>query len=101
MVEQDIVRIKKACDVADVKRIDHRDLYLQSGPLSDLLDSFKVVLRDVHRSQGSMVDKLDEVTHSHEELQKLSHDLVLLYHNARRGITPFDISLERFILTLR
>ncbi|MCG8614459.1 MAG: methyl-accepting chemotaxis protein [Pseudomonadales bacterium] len=70
MVEQDIVRIKKACDVADVKRIDHRDLYLQSGPLSDLLDSFKVVLRDVHRSQGSMVDKLDEVTHSHEELQK-------------------------------
>lgn len=33
-----------------------------------------------------------------EELQSISSRLVSIYHNARRGITDFDIALEKFIL---
>ncbi|MBA3551175.1 hypothetical protein H0W32_03135 [Patescibacteria group bacterium] len=35
---------------------------------------------------------------SHTELKKISSDLVSIYHNARRGIIPFDLALEKFIL---
>lgn len=34
------------------------------------------------------------------ELNNLSFNLVTMYHNARRGIIDFDISLEKFILDL-
>ncbi len=37
---------------------------------------------------------------SYAELKKISSDLVSIYHNARRGITPFDAALEKFILEL-
>ncbi|MEK7152105.1 MAG: hypothetical protein AAB773_01615 [Patescibacteria group bacterium] len=33
-----------------------------------------------------------------DELRSLSAGLVLLYHNARRGIIPFEIGLEQFLL---
>ncbi|TAL48801.1 hypothetical protein EPN83_03360 [Patescibacteria group bacterium] len=33
-----------------------------------------------------------------DELNKLSSDLVRLYHDTRRGILDFDIALERFVL---
>ncbi|MDQ3077001.1 MAG: hypothetical protein M3Q63_03055 [bacterium] len=36
--------------------------------------------------------------YSHAELKRISSDLVSIYHNARRGITPFDLALEKFIL---
>lgn len=32
------------------------------------------------------------------ELQKISSDLVSIYHDARRGIVDFDVALEKFIL---
>jgi DNA polymerase III delta subunit len=35
-----------------------------------------------------------------DELKKISSDLVSIYHNARRGITPFESALETFILSL-
>ncbi len=35
-----------------------------------------------------------------DELQKVSSKLVEIYHNARRGITEFDIGLEKFILEM-
>lgn len=38
--------------------------------------------------------------YSEEEIKKLSHDLVVLYHEAHRGGEPMDIALERFILAL-
>ncbi|PCI29011.1 hypothetical protein COB55_02985 [Candidatus Wolfebacteria bacterium] len=38
--------------------------------------------------------------YSLDELKKLSQDLVVLYHNARRGIGMLDTSLERFVLTI-
>jgi len=38
--------------------------------------------------------------YSISELSSLSASLVELYHDARRGMCPLDIALERFILTL-
>jgi DNA polymerase III delta subunit len=35
-----------------------------------------------------------------DELKKISGELVSIYHNARRGITPFDSALETFILNI-
>lgn len=35
-----------------------------------------------------------------EELQKKSMDLVILYHEARRGKVEFDIELEKFVLSV-
>lgn len=37
---------------------------------------------------------------SAEELEKKSADLIELYHDARRGIHDFSLSLERFILSI-
>ena len=37
---------------------------------------------------------------SNQELQKISSDLVSMYHDARRGILDFDITLEKFILSI-
>ena len=34
------------------------------------------------------------------ELNNLSASLIALYHDARRGVTPLDIALERFILSI-
>lgn len=34
------------------------------------------------------------------ELNNLSFNLVTMYHNARRGVLDFDVSLEKFILDL-
>ena len=34
------------------------------------------------------------------ELNNLSASLIALYHEARRGMTPLDIALERFILSI-
>lgn len=38
--------------------------------------------------------------YSEEEIKKLSHALVTLYHEDHRGGEPMDIALERFILSL-
>jgi DNA polymerase III delta subunit len=35
------------------------------------------------------------------ELEEISASLLELYHKARRGIKPFDVSLEQFVLTLK
>ncbi|QQR82223.1 hypothetical protein IPJ70_02995 [Candidatus Campbellbacteria bacterium] len=37
---------------------------------------------------------------SHEELHKLTHELVTLYHEARRDGPPLEIALEKWILAL-
>lgn len=37
---------------------------------------------------------------SNEELAKLSRDLVVMYHDARRGVIDFDVALERFVLAV-
>ena len=37
---------------------------------------------------------------SHEELQKLTHELVTIYHEARRDGPPLEIALEKWILAL-
>jgi DNA polymerase III delta subunit len=34
------------------------------------------------------------------KLKKISSELVSIYHNARRGISEFDISLEQFLLSI-
>lgn len=38
--------------------------------------------------------------YSKEELTELSSDLTKLYHDSRRGITEFDIGLERLVLSI-
>lgn len=38
--------------------------------------------------------------YSQNELTSLSSGLILVYHNARRGIEDFEVGLERFILKL-
>ncbi len=38
--------------------------------------------------------------YSQEELKVLSSGLIMVYHNARRGIEEFDVGLERLILKL-
>lgn len=35
-----------------------------------------------------------------EEIKKMSHSLVTLYHEAHRGGKPMDIAIERFILSI-
>ncbi len=38
--------------------------------------------------------------YSENELQKLSSNLIDIYHNARRGVKPLDIELEKFTLNI-
>lgn len=38
--------------------------------------------------------------YSIEEIKKLAHSLIVIYHEAHRGGEPMDVALERFILSL-
>ena len=42
-----------------------------------------------------------EKNFTNEELRDISGTLLEIYHDARRGIKPFDVSLEQFVLALK
>lgn len=74
-VSTQIDDLRLACEQVDEVNIDHFEINATAGPLKELASCFQKLLKAIERQSTHIGDRLDEVSHSHNELLRSAEEL--------------------------